>query len=205
MGTGLEGNCAGLLHPLCLSRAEALPFSDSWQCCPAPGKPTTPGDRKFFKRMPVRSSLAGSRNCEAGLENRACKRCPRWRKGKGGEQGSGVSREGLTPSPGGVGAGLGAESWGWHSLLQGWFLSVSLKGAIGQTTALPHVLSIWPHEFCSVGQLVPKGQRDPPCSSTSKLQRVKVGNRKRNCVQMWRITKKGEKTMSGTANNQNPG
>ena len=152
----------------------------------------------FFKRIPVLSSLAGIRKCEAGLETWACKRCPCWRKGEGEEEGSGVSREGLTRSPGGVGAGLGGESWGWHSLLQGWFLSVSLKGTVGQTAALPHMLSIWPHEFCSVGQLVPKGQREPPCSSTSKPRRVKVGERKRNCVQMWRITKKRQKTLSGT-------
>ena len=43
---------------------------------------------------------------------------------------------------------MGRESCGWHSLMLGWALSVSLKGAMGQTAALPHVLSTWPHE-CS--------------------------------------------------------
>ena len=66
---GLEGTCAILLHPLCLSHAEALPFSDSWQCCPTPGKPTTLGYMDFFKRIQVLSSLAGGRKWETSPEN----------------------------------------------------------------------------------------------------------------------------------------
>lgn len=64
-----------------------------------------------------------------------------WSKGKEGERGSGAPREGPTLSSWAVGP-LGRESWGRHSLTQGWVLSVSLKGTAGQTAALPHLLSL---------------------------------------------------------------
>ena len=135
----------------------------------------------FFERIQVLSSLAGGHKWEQVLETGGMQAVPILEKR---QKESASSPEGLTPSPRGVGAGLGRETWGWHSLTQGWFWSVCLKGAIGQTAALPRGLSIWPHEFCSVGQLVPKGQREPPGSSTSAPRRAKVGERKRNCVQM---------------------
>lgn len=93
-------------------------------------------------------------------------------------------RRGPDSVPSGCGCWAGEGELGGHSLTQGWVLSVLLKGATGQTAALPHALSVWPHEFCSVGQLVPKGQSERPRSSTSKPRRVKVGERKRNCAQM---------------------
>ena len=71
IGHGLEGTCAVLLHPLCLSHAEALPFFDSWQCCPTPGKPTTPGYMNFFDRVQVLSSLAGGHKWETSPENQS--------------------------------------------------------------------------------------------------------------------------------------
>ena len=77
--------------------------------------------------------------------------------------------------------------------MQGCFLSLSLKGAIA---VLPHTLSIWPDDFSSEGRLVPKGQREPPCSSTSKPRRLTVGKRQRNCAQMGKVTKKGEEPLT---------
>ena len=60
----------------------------------------------FFERTQVLSSLAGVPKWETRPETgSACKQCPCWRKGRRGEQGSGVSSEGLTPSPRGVGTG----------------------------------------------------------------------------------------------------
>ena len=114
-------------------------------------------------------SLSGRRVPKPGS---GCKRCPCWRKGRRGEQGSGVSSEGLTPSLGVWELARGEGKLGVACLLQGWFVSVSLKGATGQAAALPPVLSFWPAEFYSLGQPVPKGGSVPPGTSSGGKQRT---------------------------------
>ena len=74
--------------------------------------------------------------------------------------------------PRGVGTGRGKGELGVACLLQGWFVSMSLKGATGQAAALPPVLSFWPSEFCSLGQPVPKGGSVPPGTSSGGKQRT---------------------------------
>ena len=127
----------------------------------------------FLERTQVLSSLAGVPKWETRPETgSSCKRCPCWKKGRRGEQGSGVSSEGLTPSLGVWELARGEGKLGVACLLQGWFVSVSLKGATGQAAALPPVLSFWPAEFYSLGQPVPKGGSVPPGTSSGGKQRT---------------------------------
>ncbi|XP_055565966.1 uncharacterized protein LOC114014752 isoform X2 [Falco cherrug] len=58
---------------------------------------------------------------------------------------------------------------GWHCLLQGRFLSVSLKGS---SSCAPPVLPFWPSGFGWVGHPAPKGGNVPPGTSTGGKERM---------------------------------
>lgn len=149
------GGIGTVLHPLCLSHAEALPFSDSCQYCPSLGN-IHARIHDFFKRS--HKVLQGAISGRQVLKTGGMQAMPMLEKRQGG-------RERLTCLPTlalwGVGH-LGRESWGWHSLMQGWVLSVSLKR--GQSVTL--LLS----PMCSPSGLMSYAQWNNFSESASRQQ-----------------------------------